>query len=125
LALNPNYMKYNLLLLLVLLTFSGCKKDKQDSKTGEEFFVNEDAATFSQISSLDIGDSGAAEISAFDPSTNRLFVVNNGAVNKIDVIDFKDPSNMKVIGSILMAPYGGAVNSVAVSDGKLAAAIEW
>lgn len=117
-------MKYNLLLLLFLLTFAGCKKDKQDSTTEEEFFVNEDAATFSQISSLDIGDTGAAEISAFDPATNRLFVVNNGAVNKIDVIDFKDPANMKVIGSILMAPYGGAVNSVAVSGGKIAAAIE-
>jgi len=121
---NPNYMKYNLLLLLVLLSFAGCKKDKQDTPTEEEFFVNEDAATFSQISALDIGDTGAAEISAFDPATSRLFVVNNGTVNKIDVIDFKDPSNMKVIGSILMAPYGGAVNSVAVSGGKLAAAIE-
>ncbi|SEB08684.1 choice-of-anchor I family protein [Pedobacter hartonius] len=117
-------MKNTLLLLLLLLTFAGCKKDKQDSAAEGEFFVNEDAATFSQISSLDIGDTGAAEITAFDPATNRLFVVNNGTVNKIDVIDFKDPANMKVIGSISMAPYGGAVNSVAVSDGKLAAAIE-
>ena len=31
---------------------------------------------------------------------------------------------MSVIASISMAPYGGAVNSVAVSNGKLAAAIE-
>ncbi|MET1054129.1 MAG: hypothetical protein ABWY16_02385 [Pedobacter sp.] len=55
---------------------------------------------------------------------STVCVVNNGTVNKIDVIDFKNPANMKVIGSILIAPYGGAVNSVTVSDGKLAAAIE-
>jgi DNA-binding beta-propeller fold protein YncE len=50
--------------------------------------------------------------------------VNNSAVNKIDVLDFADPSNIKVISSILVAPYGGFVNSVSVSNGKLAAAIE-
>lgn len=117
-------MKYSLLFAVLFLSLTGCKKEQTNSTPEEEFFVNEDAATFSEVSSLDIGDTGAAEISAFDPSTNRLFVVNNSTVNKIDVIDFKDPSNMKVIASISMAPYGGAVNSVAVSDGKLAAAIE-
>jgi DNA-binding beta-propeller fold protein YncE len=50
--------------------------------------------------------------------------VNNSAENKIDVIDISDPANIKVIKSISMLPYGGYVNSVAVYDGKLAAAIE-
>nr|WP_249665268.1 hypothetical protein [Mucilaginibacter sp. Bleaf8] len=45
-------------------------------------------------------------------------------MNKIDIIDFKDSAHMSVITSISMAPYGGSVNSVSVSDGKLAAAIE-
>lgn len=118
-------MKYNLLFIALFLCFASCKKnDTEETEPEQEFFVNEDPATFTEVGSLDIGDAGAAEISAFDPSTNRLFVVNNGTVNKIDVVDFKDPSNMKVISSILMAPYGGAVNSVAVSNGKLAAAIE-
>jgi DNA-binding beta-propeller fold protein YncE len=40
------------------------------------------------------------------------------------VIDMSNPSAMKVIGSISMAPYGGAVNSLSVYNGKLAAAVE-
>lgn len=105
-----------------LLTLSACKKDKDH--TGDDFFVDEDPASFAEIGQLDIGDAGAAEISAFDPSTKRLFVVNNGAVNKIDVLDLSNPAAPLVIGSISMTPYGGLVNSVSVADGKLAAAIE-
>lgn len=111
--------KFLLLALLFSIGLTSCKKDKSP-----EFFVNEDPATFSEIGSLDIGGVGAAEISAFDPLTNRLFVVKNEAgVNKIEVIDFKDPSVMNSIGSIDITDLG-AVNSVAVHDGKLAAAIE-
>lgn len=120
-------MKHYLLSAFLCLFLFSCKKDKISTTPDPvkpEFFVNEDPATFKEIGSLDIGDVGAAEISAFDPATNRLFVVNNGVVNKIDVIDFKDPLHMSVINSISVAPYGGAVNSVAVSGGKLAAAIE-
>jgi DNA-binding beta-propeller fold protein YncE len=118
-------MKYYLpSLLLCLALFGSCKKDKTEPVKEPELFVNEDPATYAEVGMLDIGDAGAAEISAFDPATNRLFVVNNGTVNKIDVIYFKDPLNMKVINSISMAPYGGAVNSLSVSGGKLAAAIE-
>ncbi|TWR30281.1 alkaline phosphatase [Mucilaginibacter pallidiroseus] len=118
-------MKRFLLALFVSLSLYSCKKDNMTQPTEPEFFVNEDPATFAETGSLDIGDAGAAEISAFDPATNRLFVVNNSAsLNKIDVIDFKDPANMKDIGSISVAPYGGYVNSLAVSEGKLAAAIE-
>lgn len=109
--------------IILALAFASCKKDNPVTPP-EEVTINEDAASFSEISSIDIGDTGAAEITAYDPLTQRLFVVNNGTVNKIDVIDFKDPLNMKVIASISMLPYGGAVNSVAVADGKLAAAIE-
>jgi len=109
--------------IILALAFASCKKDNPVTPP-EEVTINEDAASFSEISSIDIGDTGAAEITAYDPLTQRLFVVNNGTVNKIDVIDFKDPLNMKIIASISMLPYGGAVNSVAVADGKLAAAIE-
>ncbi|UEG55219.1 choice-of-anchor I family protein [Mucilaginibacter daejeonensis] len=116
-------MKRYLLLLALAIGLASCKKDN-DQITEPEFFVNEDPATFAEIGSIDIGDAGAAEISAFDPTTNRLFVVNNSSVNKIDVLDMSDPTKMKVIHSIPMATYGGSVNSVSVSEGKVAAAIE-
>lgn len=85
---------------------------------------NEDLSGYSEIATVSLGGVGAAEITAFDPLTKRLFAVNNGTENKIDVIDISDPSTPKVIKSISMSPYGGYVNSVAISDGKLAAAIE-
>lgn len=117
-------MKHYLLMLILAIGLFGCKKNNTEPIPEPDFFVNEDPATFAEVGSIDIGDVGAAEISAYDPATKRLFVVNNGTVNKIDVIDFSDPTAMKVIKSISMTPYGGAVNSLAVFDGKLAAAIE-
>jgi hypothetical protein len=118
-------MKQLLLLALLAVGLTSCKKNDEQIETNEpEFFVNEDASTFAEVTSIDIGDAGAAEITAYDAVTQRLFVVNNGTVNKIDVVDFKDPANMKVVSSISMQPYGGGVNSVAVHEGKLAAAIE-
>ena len=41
-----------------------------------------------------------------------------------DVIDISNPALISVIHSISMVPFGGYVNSVAVSNGKLAAAVE-
>ena len=77
-------MKKSLVILSLSFLFLLSNCDKNEA----EFFVNEDAATFAEIGTIDIGDVGAAEISAYDPATKRLFVVNNGTVNKIDVIDF-------------------------------------
>ncbi|TCD00981.1 choice-of-anchor I family protein [Pedobacter psychroterrae] len=121
-------MKRILLFSLLLTALYSCKKEKAIEEP--EFFVNEDAKTFAEIGMLDIGEIGAAEISAFDPLTNKLFVVKNENEgtptqdNRIAVVDFKNPAAMTVIGSISMTPFGGAVNSVAVSEGKLAAAIQ-
>ena len=115
-------MQKILLSLSLLFVIISCDDHRLDP-------ANENPPTFAEIGSIDIGDIGAAEISAYDPLTGRLFVVNNNVTgnnpnNKIDVIDFSKPAAMKVIGSISMAPYGGAVNSVSVYKGQLAAAIE-
>lgn len=117
--MKKSFLNLSFIFLSTLLV-SSCDK----SITDPEFFVNEDAATFSEVGTIDIGDVGAAEISTYDPQTKRLFVVNNGTVNKIDVIDFSDPTKLSVISSIILSSYGGFVNSLAVSNGKLAAAIE-
>lgn len=79
---------------------------------------------FKLAGTIVIGGEGAAEISAFDPSTNKLFVVNNDGNSKIDVVNLTDPSNPLFVESIDISMYGGGVNSVAVKNGLLAAAIE-
>lgn len=86
---------------------------------------SQESSTFALSGSIDIGTTGAAEISAFDPATKKMFVVNNSSGNnRIEIVDLTDPSSPVVIGNINTAIYGGLVNSVSVSNGKLAAAIE-
>ena len=116
-----NHLKIVCLLFITAIIFS-CRK-KEDLSPLENT-QNEDLTAYQEIASINLGGSGAAEITAFDPSTKRLFAVNNGTENKIDVLDISNPASVTVIKSISMAPYGGYVNSVAVSNGKLAAAIE-
>lgn len=89
------------------------------------FSSSEESLAFSTIGSIDLGSLGAAEISAYDASTKKLFVVNNAENNsRIDVVDLTIPSSPTLMTSISVDPFGGFVNSVSVSDGKLAAAIE-
>ncbi|MEA3276983.1 MAG: choice-of-anchor I family protein [Pseudomonadota bacterium] len=70
-----------------------------------------------------IFDKSAAEIVAHDPASQRLFVVN-GAEAAIDVLDASDPSNLVKLFAIDVSPYGKAANSVDVSEGVVAAALE-
>ena len=107
-------------LCAALFLFS-CKKN--DDTTGDNF-PKENAGLFEEAGSIDVGDVGAAEITAFDPVTKRLFVVNNGVTNKIDIVDLSNPALPQLSGTIPVAPYGGLVNSLAVKNGLLAAAIE-
>src|SRR6188768_4258350 len=70
-----------------------------------------------------VGGATAAEISAFDPKTNRLFVIN-AVKAAIDVIDMNDPLNLIYERDITIAAYGHGVNSISVKNGLLAAAVE-
>lgn len=63
-------------------------------------------------------DEGAAEIPAFDPLSNRLFVVN--AKVGVDIFDLSDPSNPIYLNT-LNAP---GTNSVAIHNGIVALAVE-
>ncbi|HEY6503135.1 MAG TPA: choice-of-anchor I family protein [Chitinophagaceae bacterium] len=113
-------MKRKLLPGLVLLAaFSACSPHDNP-------YSNENASTFTEISSTDLGEAGAAEISAYDPLTKKLFVVtNSGSATRIDVIDLSNPSLPVITNNpIDISPFGGGVNSVSVFEGKLAAAIE-
>lgn len=78
-----------------------------------------------QLSTLQLGsfDEGAAEISAFDAGSQRLFVTN-AELGAINILDFSNPSSPIILDTILLPAFAGGVNSVAVYEGKLAAAIE-
>jgi DNA-binding beta-propeller fold protein YncE len=66
---------------------------------------------------------GAAEITAYDAASRRLFVVN-GANGTVDVLDLSSPSLPVRVGGISAAALGAGINSVAVNDGLVALAIE-
>ena len=68
-------------------------------------------------------DEGAAEISAYDPWTRRLFVTNANA-NTVDVLDIRNPRRPRLQFTIDLSAYGAGVNSVAVSHGIVAVAVE-
>lgn len=70
-----------------------------------------------------IFDESAAEISAFDPDSERLFVTNSDS-DTIDVLSLADPTTPAFLFSIDVTAFGGGVNSVSTSNGVIAAAIE-
>ena len=113
----------NLAVFAVLLLFASCQNNDSSNET-PELVVNENPSTFKEIGTLTIGGTGAAEISAYDETSKKLFTVNNSSANKIDVIDLSDPSKPVLITSIDLVPYNGAANSVSTFNGKLAVALE-
>lgn len=68
-------------------------------------------------------DESGAEIVAYDPDTQRLFVTNGGT-KQIDILDISDPDTILLLSSIDLSPFGEGANSVAVSDGIVVAAVE-
>ena len=60
------------------------------------------------------------EIVVHDPISQRLFTIS-AVSKKLDIVDFSNPSNLSLINSIDMAPYGG-ITSVAVKNGIVAVA---
>lgn len=111
-------IKY-LLPLAAMIAFAACSKnDVKDPETIE------DPSSFEEIGAIDIGETGAAEISAYDPATKRLFVVKNEETyNAIKVLDLADPGHPVDLNRDILTN-AGAVNSLSVHSGKLAAAIE-
>ncbi|MGB3542168.1 choice-of-anchor I family protein [Rubrivirga sp.] len=68
-------------------------------------------------------DEGAAEIAAYDAATQRIFFVNADA-DEVIVLDASDPSDLSLAFTIDATPYGAGVNSVAVSNGVVALAVQ-
>ena len=78
-----------------------------------------------QIGRYDSGivDEGAAEITAYDSESQNLFVIN-GASQTIDILDVSDPTNPNFTQTIAIEEFGDGINSIAIKNGIVAAAIE-
>ncbi|HMB91282.1 MAG TPA: choice-of-anchor I family protein, partial [Rhodothermales bacterium] len=68
-------------------------------------------------------DEGAAEIVAYDAPTQRLFFVNAES-NDVVVLDISDPANPIEVFTLDPSDYGNEANSVAISNGLVAVAVE-
>ncbi len=66
---------------------------------------------------------GAAEISTFDKFSQRLFVTNANATT-LDILNVSNPANPTLFASIDLSAYGGGIQSVDVSGGLVAVAVQ-
>ena len=121
-------MKKQTLLSLTACAFfvftTSCQEFLEEWAKGGDKPPQENPANFQEVGQITLGGEGAAEISAYDPTTERLFVVSNDDDSRVDVVDLHDPANPTLIETIDITPYGGGGNSVAVNDGLLAVAVE-
>lgn len=108
-----------LALLLTAAVLNGCINDHIIQNP-----VQENPAAFREVAGIDLGNIGAAEISAYDPGSKRLFTVNNEKAAIVDVLDLSALPAITKLQPIDVSALGGVANSVAVSDGKLAIALE-
>ena len=70
-----------------------------------------------------LGGLAASEIVAFDSVSKQLFI-NNGALNRIDIVDIENPATPTLVRSVDMGVYGRGVQSVTVGTGIVAAAVD-
>ncbi len=102
---------------ILILSVVSCTRDNAPTPP-----VNTSALTFTKISSFTngTGEEGFAEISAFDPLTAQLFIVNPAQAE----ISVWDLSNSKIPIQNTGISVSGIPNSVAVHEGKVAVALE-
>ncbi|MFC3560766.1 choice-of-anchor I family protein [Pedobacter jamesrossensis] len=117
-----NCKKLFVALLMAAMAITACKKTSEPVEEIEPI-VAEDIASFKETASIDLGGETAAEISAYDPSTKKLFVVSNDGGAKVEVLDLSNyPTVTK--SRTLTYPNNAGINSVAVSNGLLAIALD-
>lgn len=76
------------------------------------------------LSSFSNGTEGtnSAEIVAFDPTTDKLYIANSVGA-KVDIVNLANPAAPVLLNSISMTPYGN-INSLTVHNGIVACAVE-
>lgn len=103
------------------LTLSACKKNTV-VEPEVDIIVPEDPASFKETAMIDLGGEFASEISAYDPSTKKLFVVSNDGGTKVDVVNLSAYPTLTKLQTLTF-PNNAGINSVTVSNGLLAIAL--
>lgn len=104
---------------LTLFLLASCEDHRLDGPNPR----SENVSAFREIASQDLGGTAASEISAYDPLSQRIFTVNNETVAKVEVLQYS-ASGLTRLPAIDVSALGGVANSVAVSNGRLAIALE-
>nr|WP_232735148.1 hypothetical protein [Olleya sp. Bg11-27] len=112
------HLKKSILLFSTLL-FLHCADD--DDNTVDLPTVNT-TVNFTYKTTINVGGEAAAEISAYDKITKKLFVTNAES-NEISIYNLLDLESPIQEPAISLSAFGSP-NSVAVFDGKLAVAVE-
>lgn len=109
-------------LTLLFLTFLFLMSCEQDDKDNSATSLDTSTLTFQKIASFSngTGSEGYAEISAFDPQTGKLFIVNPND-SELSVWNISNPDTPTIETPITLA---GIPNSVAIHNGLLAVALE-
>ncbi|WP_394750175.1 choice-of-anchor I family protein [Spongiimicrobium salis] len=123
---------YKVAFLALVLSVSSCNKIDDfiggggDDDTPDTPDPTNTNVNFQFAHTIDVGGEASAEITAFDPNTNKIFVVNNDdelGLNEITVYDITN-INAPVQENSIDVSTIGAPNSVAVANGLLAVAVE-
>jgi len=80
--------------------------------------------TLEKVNSLSTGlGEASAEISSYDKTSQKLFVINSGFAS-FSIFDFSDPINASASVTVDLSSYGAGPNSVASFHGLVAVAVE-
>ncbi|MDQ8164905.1 MAG: choice-of-anchor I family protein [Gemmatimonadota bacterium] len=110
-----------LAIIAVAAFVASCSTDQ--TITGPEFGPTPSSLSLTKIGAFSGGGSAAAEITAYDPASKRLFIVN-GALGSVDVVSLSNPATPTLISTISVAQFGAGANSVAVHNGLVGIAIQ-
>ncbi|MGD9018717.1 MAG: choice-of-anchor I family protein [Desulfuromonadales bacterium] len=118
--MKPILMALTMIFISAASSFGlGFSSQPNDNFTANASIRLEVAGTYAS----GVFDEGAAEISAYDAATKRLFITNADA-NTLDVVSISNVNFPALDFTIDLSPYGDGVNSVAVKNGILAVAVE-
>ncbi len=80
------------------------------------------AIELTPVGGYETGLEGGSEIVAYDARSQQMYVTN-GADNAIDIIDLSDPADPSLVRSVDLSSFGSSVQSVAVGNRLVAAAV--